>query len=275
MDMVAEAILERVGQDRGFDRIAAQSKEVLLDADPFEFQNLLPHRAHQLLSSAAGGAEDLARRLPRRVWPRECPAVELAVRRQRKLFEQDQMGGKHVFWHFTLQVLAQAGGGRAAAGVADYVSNQTPLAAAVVGSHDRDRGNFRMPPQRGFDLTELDAKPTNLDLIIAPPEKLDRAIAAETDEITCAVQPLTGSSRERVGDEALGGLVRLSQIATSKRHAAERELPDQSYRHRMEKLGRSYTPRRYGSAGRSKVFPREADRSRPWQRSSLLSGRNN
>ena len=43
--------------------------------------------------------------------------------------------------------------------------------------------------QRGLDLTGLDAKPADLDLLVGPPEELDSPVVAPAHHVTGAIHP--------------------------------------------------------------------------------------
>ena len=58
------------------------------------------------------------------------------------------------------------------------ISNKSLAAGAVVSRDDRHLTQLGMPRQDGFDLAEFDAEATNFDLLVCPPEILQRAILA-------------------------------------------------------------------------------------------------
>ena len=60
-----------------------------------------------------------------------------------------------------------------------------------------------MSGQDGFDLAELDAKATNLHLVVQAPEILECSVGAKTDAVTCAIHSCTGLRGKWIGDEAL------------------------------------------------------------------------
>src|SRR6266481_6151328 len=60
-----------------------------------------------------------------------------------------------------------------------------------------------MCPQRRLNFTELNPETAELDLLVAPPKKLDISIFMVTAEIARLVQQ--SSQAERIGNEALGG----------------------------------------------------------------------
>lgn len=114
------------------------------------------------------------------------------------------------------RVLAQRRRDRVAAGRGDDVADQPLVAGRVLPDHDRHIGDLRMPGQDRLDLTELDPEPPDLDLLVAAPEVLQRAVRSPSGEVSRAVHPppaLPEEMRERVGDEAPRRQVRAAQIA--------------------------------------------------------------
>ncbi len=57
--------------------------------------------------------------------------------------------------------------------------------------------------EQRLDLAQLDAKASNLHLIISPSEKLDVSISKVTPSITCLVKAVISVLRKRIGDELL------------------------------------------------------------------------
>jgi hypothetical protein len=57
-------------------------------------------------------------------------------------------------------------------------------------------------PERGFNLSQLDAVTANLDLIIHPPQKLEAAVLKLNRKITALVQPAFPIQAEGIGQKS-------------------------------------------------------------------------
>src|SRR4051794_9851353 len=82
----------------------------------------------------------------------------------------------------------------------------------------------RVSGQGDLDLAELDAEAPHLDLLVAPPEELQRPFGAPAHQIAGAVQPGPRPPTERIGDEALGGQVGPPEVAPGQAIAADVQL---------------------------------------------------
>ncbi|SAL03041.1 hypothetical protein AWB80_08483 [Caballeronia pedi] len=82
-----------------------------------------------------------------------------------------------------------------------------------------------------FDLTQLDPKATNLDLMIVTPKKLDIAIGTITREIARAIHPRTGN--ERIIEETLGSQISAIQIAPRHARTADIQFTHRTRRHQL------------------------------------------
>ncbi|SAK78688.1 hypothetical protein AWB80_04812 [Caballeronia pedi] len=87
----------------------------------------------------------------------------------------------------------------------------------------------RMACDLCLDLTRLDAKAANLDLMIVTAEKLDIAIEAITREVAGTVH--ARARNERIVEEALGGEFRPVQIAARHARATDMKFADRARRH--------------------------------------------
>jgi len=75
--------------------------------------------------------------------------------------------------------------------------------AGVVAQHDHRVPDLRMFAERRFDLAELDAVATNLDLMVDAAEEFDVAVGAIARQVAGAVQARAGARPERIGHELL------------------------------------------------------------------------
>ena len=68
----------------------------------------------------------------------------------------------------------------------------------VLAKNDHRLTDTRIAGQRRLDLTELDAEPPKLHLVVQSAEELDRAIGQATNQVTSFVEPSTRVATERV-----------------------------------------------------------------------------
>ena len=87
------------------------------------------------------------------------------------------------------------------------------------------RGHALAGGQRGLHLTQLDAEPAHLHLLIGPPEVLERAVVALPPEVTRAVEASAGHTRERVGHEPLRREPGMAEVPDRDPTAADDDLP--------------------------------------------------
>ncbi len=86
-----------------------------------------------------------------------------------------------------------------------------------------------MGGERRLDLSRLDAEAADLDLLVVAPQELEVAVRPVAGEVAGAVEPLPGTAPriggdDRIGDEALGGLLGAAEIAPRQAGAADVEL---------------------------------------------------
>ena len=81
----------------------------------------------------------------------------------------------------------------------DIAPVSAPAVAPVVFASNGHRlFHPRMPGQVGLDLTQLNAKSTDLDLIVHTAQKLDGAVAEPPHQVAGPVHPLAGRGK-RIG----------------------------------------------------------------------------
>src|SRR5215813_13626521 len=97
-------------------------------------------------------------------------------------------------------------GGRSRLLCGDNVANETFLARHILAYENDSLAHCFVCHQRTFDLAKLDAKATNLDLLVAASEKLHfavRPVAATVAELV--------ETRTRFGTEGVGNVTVSSQ----------------------------------------------------------------
>src|SRR5580700_1610564 len=90
--------------------------------------------------------------------------------------------------------------------------------------------------QRRFDLSQFDAKPPDLDLIIAASQKLDLPRGKISRHIARLVQACTGIVGERIGNKLFRGQLGAIVIALRHTYSAYVQLAGNAYGYRIESL---------------------------------------
>src|SRR6185369_15750049 len=85
-----------------------------------------------------------------------------------------------------------------------------------------------------FDLTQLDAKPSHLDLLVDAAEKLDIAINEIAAEIACLVESRPGLCAERIRDEFERREFRTIEISTRQSFSADKNFSGNTDRNRIK-----------------------------------------
>ncbi|MNF63977.1 hypothetical protein D3C84_456950 [compost metagenome] len=167
------------------DRVAAQLKEVVVDAYALELEHVLPDRRQFGLQRIHRCRVSLLRQ--RRVRLGQCTAIQLAVAGQRPSVEFDQMRRHHVFRQTGLQMFAQ--GLTQIAVTAGRGEPCDQLRAAIdLGRQHQRLLDDRMTLQAILDFPQFDAEATDLHLMVDTPGVLDAAIGAITRQIASAIQ---------------------------------------------------------------------------------------
>ncbi len=115
----------------------------------------------------------------------------------------------------------------------DPIRDQSLVVACIhLQRHHHALAHLRMRAQTRFDLAQLDAETTDLDLVIVASEKFDVAVGTPAPQITSAVHPCRRIGAKWIGEEAFGGQVVTVQISTRHTVAADIQLAHHPDRHR-------------------------------------------
>ncbi|BDB61771.1 hypothetical protein RDE2_35650 [Rhodococcus sp. RDE2] len=218
---------DHLGGDEG---VAAEFEEVVVETDTFDTEDLAERFGDGTLGGGArltedaGAAEDRFRqRLP----------VELAARVERQCVEHHERRRNHVRRQRPAGVVGQVGGVDRAAGSRDDVPDELVAGGGRHHEHDglRDGG---VREQYCFDLTELDALATELDLEVGAADVFEQTRAVggglPPHQVAGAVHPLTGRP-EGVGEETVGGQVGTVEVPARELDTGEVELAGAAHRH--------------------------------------------
>src|SRR5260370_34514019 len=95
------------------------------------------------------------------------------------------------------------------------------VARLVFTSHDHGLSHRRMPAQHRLDLARLDAKASDLHLIVEAAEKLERAVGPVASHITRAIDAGARLPAGRMGDGLLGRQLGAAQGSPREAPAAD------------------------------------------------------
>ena len=233
------------------DAVAAERKEVVVDADPRQPQNLGKQRAQKLLLRRARQPPHLRHHRLRR---RQRTAVELAVGRERKPLHNHQRRRHHVLRKAPPQMRAQrrsiearasdtrASIARVRSGRSHHIADQPPARAFILARNHRRLRHPGMAHQRRLDLARLDPEPAQLHLRIGPPEKLQNPVATPARQVPGPVHPAPASP-EPVRNEPLRGQPGTPEIAARKPRARNVKLPRNPGRHGHQAAVQNINPR--------------------------------
>ena len=214
-------------------RVAAELEEVFVDAHALETERLAPDPRHDFFDRAA--RRDVRPRAPRAVEPRgrKRAAVHLPIGRTGQGGQRDEGGRHHVGGQAALQQPAQLGRRRGPLRPRHDVGDQPPVCVLLPDHHDAVP-HLRVRAQHRLDLTRLDAKAPELELMVDPPPTLQPPVAPVPREIARTVHPRPGLVSEGIGHEALGRQIGPVQVAARYSPASDVELPVRSQRHRLK-----------------------------------------
>src|SRR5262245_65583749 len=217
-------------QTRRKQRMAPKRKEVVVDPNPRNTQNLRKQRAQQLLLRRARQPTSHQSRHLRR---RQRATVQLPVRRQWETIQNNIPRRNHVLGQQPAEMRAQILRLRPTPPSRNHIRPQ-PLAAppVLVRNHRRLR-NSPMPHQRRLDLPRLDAEAAHLHLRIRAPQKLQNPVPPPPRQVPGPVHPAPRRSM-RVGHKPFRRQTRSPQIATRQPRTGDVELPAHPGRNRLQ-----------------------------------------
>src|SRR4030088_2783105 len=208
----------------------AQLEEVVLNPNPVELEHLAPDRSQRFL-----------RRRPRRhirpdLWttlrrPQRL-AVNLPVRRQRQRVQNHKRGRYHVVRKALLEMSTQLTRLRCNISRSHHIAHQTLLARRILSRHHNRLFDTAMRQQRCLDLSQLDAVPTDLHLLVNATRKLQIAVRQIADQVPGPVQPIPVPKRAR--HKPFRRQARSPQIASRKPSSTNVKLPQCANRYRLK-----------------------------------------
>ncbi|GAA2158903.1 hypothetical protein GCM10009727_70160 [Actinomadura napierensis] len=225
---------DQPGRQQG---VAAQLEEAVRHADAVEAEQFRPDSGEDLLGRGAG--RDVfpggGRTAGGGVHRGQRGAVDLATggegqRGQLDDDRRDQMLGEGTAEQVTQlaevrEPLPRVRGHR--------IGHQVPAVPFTAGDH-HGRRHGGMRPERGLDLTRLDAEAAHLDLLVHPAQELQPPVPAPPHPVAGPVEarPVRG---ERVAHEPFGGQGRAVGVAARHARPAHVQLARHAGRHRPQR----------------------------------------
>ncbi len=185
-------------------RVAAEIEEVMIAADGarLQLETLGDQIGDCLLQGVARRDERHVAVHRSRLRRGQCPEVDLADRGRGDLVELDDRRRDHVPRQALCQSVSHRSGLPVGARGHGHVGHEMGAVALAVRGGDR-RPHRLVGDQGGVDLTEFDAMPADLGLMVGPPAELEFVIGGPPDEVAGSVHALAGIAIG-VGDEAFG-----------------------------------------------------------------------
>jgi hypothetical protein len=211
-------------------RVTAELEEVVVDPDPGHAEHLGEDLGEQRLGGGRGRGVGEAR--ARRLGLGQRAPVHLGVRGQRQRGERDDGRRDHGVGEPPPRVREDVLLVDARPGPGHDVADQ-PRAWAVASHRGDRRRHGGVLGQDRLDLAELDPHAADLDLMIEPPQEVQRAVGPLPDQVAGAVQPRAGRRAEAVGHEPLGGQIGATVVAAPEPVAADVQLAGDAVRHQV------------------------------------------
>src|SRR5258705_1896559 len=115
------------------------------------------------------------------------------------------------------------------------IANKLTAPTTLTARNNRRLRYTRMTTQRSLNLSRLNAKTTNLDLMVRAPNKLQYSVPAPTRQVPTAVHPTTRSAKP-VRNKALPRQTAATNIATTNTRTGYVKLPNYPNRYRLKAI---------------------------------------
>ncbi len=194
-------------------------------ADLRQAEHFAPDLRQQLLVFALRGLVAFAVCLPHRLG--QLIAVQLAVGVARQLRHHHDPRRHHVVRQLFTQRRSQFSAQLLI--VSRYISHQL-LAGEGFARHHQRLAHPGVGTQARFNLPRLNAKATDLDLMVDPAQVIEDPVGTLAHQVAGAIQACARRA-ERVGDEAFGSQPRTLEIAPGQAFATQVKLATHACRH--------------------------------------------
>src|SRR5437867_10939411 len=216
-------------QTRRKQRVATKRKEVVVNPNPIDPENLRKQGAQQLLLRTARQTTNRRPKLRRR----KRRAVKLPVRRQRKTIQNNDRRRHHVLGKPRTNMRSQLTSVRRTTRSQNNVADKLGTPRAPRARDNRSLRYTTMPQQRRLDLPRLNAKSADLHLLVRATHKLQHSIPAPARKIPAAVHPAARSSKP-VRNKALPSQTTTAQITARNTSPRYVKLPNYPNRHWLQ-----------------------------------------
>src|SRR5438046_2675634 len=220
------------------DAVAPKRKEVVVNPNPLDPENLRKQGAQQLLLRTARQTTNRRPKLRRR----KRRAVKLPVRRQRKTIQNNDRRRHHVLGKPRTNMRSQLTSIRRTTRSQNNVADKLGTPRASRARDNRSLRDTTMPQQRRLDLPRLNAKSADLHLLVRAPHKLQHPIPAPARKIPAAVHA-AARSRKPVRNKALPSQTSTAQITARNTSPRYVKLPNYPNRHRLQTTIQYINPR--------------------------------
>ena len=220
---IAALLAETRQRSKGEQRVATELEEIVEHAYARQTQLFREDLAERGLEGRAGSHVLDPQLRSIRGGLRQRPEIDLAVGGDGEGALPHESGRDHVLGQVLAEPVPKCGGVRSHAGLCgDTVGHEalSPVRRGPGGDHaGLDR---RVPREDGLDLSRLDAKPADLELLVGAAQVVDRPVRSPPDDVAGTVEPFPGV--QGVGDEALGRQLGALSVAAGEPFAANVEL---------------------------------------------------
>src|SRR5262249_43481693 len=211
------------------DAVAPKCKEVVLNPNPLDPQNLRKQPAQQLLLWRARKTPNAGAKLRLR----QRSSAQLPVRRQRKPIQNNNRRRHHVIGKPRTNMRAQLASFRRTTRSQNNVANKLAAARIAAARNHRSLRYAPMPQKRSLDLPKLNAKSANLNLMVRATHKLRNSIPAPARQVPAAVHP-TPRSPKPIRNKTLRCQTTTTQIPPPNSRTRNVKLPNNPNRHRLQ-----------------------------------------
>ena len=202
------------------DAVAAERKEIVVNADPLNPEHLGKQPAQDLLLRRPRTAHNRRRQIRRR----KRLAVELAVRRQRQGSQNNKRRRNHVVRKRRRKLPPQRRHIHRPIRRRNHIGHQPLLTRLILPRQHHRLRNTSMTRQRSLDLARLNAETAHLHLLVGTPQKLQHTVRTPARKVPAAVHPAPRRTK-RVRNKPLPGQTRTPHIAPRNPQARNVKAP--------------------------------------------------
>src|SRR6476659_7541711 len=221
-------------------RVPAQIEEVIPPPHSLDLQHLRPY-LRQLRLRLAHRRFILPHGVCICIRSRQCPAVQLPIRRQRQRLQLHIRSRHHVLRQLRRQVRSKYFRSHcfpfalSANLRARVIRHQPLLPRFILPRHHHRFPHLGVFQQPRFDLAQLDSESPNLHLIVVPSQKLNVPSRQPARQVARPVHPCSSSTlfHKRVHHKTLRRQLRPLHVPARHSRSPDVQFPGHSLRHRL------------------------------------------